>query len=280
MLDNNFINKYKTIPIAKYNSYASGKKKAYIQTPLHKHKEFEIISVTNGRANLIVSGENIVVNKGDIILISPLTPHSIEVEALTPFGHMCLCFDLSIIDNAKLVDAFEQNKIQATFCIKSESEHNKILTEYFSSIGTAITDYEKHWEMNVKGNLQLFFYYIMKNNLYSQAQPHTKDTLFCLKVLKYLEAHYNESINSKSISEVLYYNQSYFCRVFKKNFGTAFCNYLCLFRLSSAKVMLEDSDKSITDIAFDTGFSSVSYFIKCFKKQYGISPNSFRLSNK
>ncbi len=47
-------------------------------------------------------------------------------------------------------------------------------------------------------------------------------------------------------------------------------------RLEQAKVLLAETEKTIAEISFETGFSSPSYFIKCFKKKYGDSPGESR----
>jgi YesN/AraC family two-component response regulator len=107
----------------------------------------------------------------------------------------------------------------------------------------------------------------------------TRETKFCLRVLEYLEKHYKENLTSAEVARDLFYNQSYFCRLFKKNFGLCFSEYLILFRLNKAKYMLEDKTLSITDIAYETGFSTASYFIKVFHRENGVTPKRFREIN-
>ena len=47
-------------------------------------------------------------------------------------------------------------------------------------------------------------------------------------------------------------------------------------RVEKARRLLETTDKSISEIAYDTGFSAPSYFAKCFKDEYGKSPGEWR----
>jgi AraC-like DNA-binding protein len=51
-------------------------------------------------------------------------------------------------------------------------------------------------------------------------------------------------------------------------------------RLRRAAQMLEKTDFSISEILYDVGFASPSYFTKCFKQQFGISPTEFRRKQK
>lgn len=58
--------------------------------------------------------------------------------------------------------------------------------------------------------------------------------------------------------------------------GTSVSNFICQVRLKKAKELLENSSSSISDIAFDCGFSSTTYFNKCFRDQYGFTPGKIR----
>lgn len=116
----------------------------------------------------------------------------------------------------------------------------------------------------------------MKNNLTDKPQKKSKDEIFCKKALKYIDEHYFEDISSKEASYTLSYNQCYFCRTFKKNFGRSFSSYLNFYRISKARAFLENSEKSITEIALECGFNTPSYFSKRFKSELGILPSEYR----
>ena len=64
--------------------------------------------------------------------------------------------------------------------------------------------------------------------------------------------------------------------MFKSSSGMTIRAYANLLKLEDAKKLLSETDLSITEIALDTGFNDVSYFIKLFKKQFGISPLKYR----
>ena len=69
----------------------------------------------------------------------------------------------------------------------------------------------------------------------------------------------------------------YFCRVFKKSTGFGFSEYLTLYRLKQAEILLlEESTKSVSEIAYSCGFNDSNYFANRFKKIYGITPSKLR----
>ncbi|MGD1937070.1 MAG: helix-turn-helix domain-containing protein [Cyanophyceae cyanobacterium] len=67
-------------------------------------------------------------------------------------------------------------------------------------------------------------------------------------------------------------------RRFRKHFGMTVFEWLRMHRLERAQRYLQDQERSITQIAFQCGFSSASHFGQCFKKQFGRSPTDYRQS--
>jgi two-component system, response regulator YesN len=72
-------------------------------------------------------------------------------------------------------------------------------------------------------------------------------------------------------------NTSYLGYLFKKETGMFFNTYLLQFRVSRACYLLKNTDIKICDIARQVGFSSVSYFISCFRQQTSLSPKKYRI---
>lgn len=69
---------------------------------------------------------------------------------------------------------------------------------------------------------------------------------------------------------------SYFSRIFKHYMHTSFSDYVNLTRVNQAMRLLATTEKSITEIAYEVGFSSASYFIQIFHKLKYTSPKQFR----
>ena len=63
---------------------------------------------------------------------------------------------------------------------------------------------------------------------------------------------------------------------FKREFGTTVNTYLNNMRLNHAKKMLDDSTRTINEVALSSGFSDQSYFSKMFSKLYGMTPSDYR----
>ena len=103
--------------------------------------------------------------------------------------------------------------------------------------------------------------------------------LFTAKVLRYINENYSRQITSKEAAEALGYDQSYFCRNFKKNFHACFSDHLNMYRVAVARTMLEEESGSIAQIAAACGFHTPAHFSACFKKYVGILPSAYKTRN-
>lgn len=109
----------------------------------------------------------------------------------------------------------------------------------------------------------------------SNAVTSSKPTVGQL-VRKYVSENYTKKISVKDICDKLGYSKSTVLAAFKKEFGTTVNTYIANMRLSQAKKMLEDGERTINDIALSTGFTDQSYFSKVFSAKYGITPSDYR----
>ncbi|WP_010283701.1 response regulator transcription factor [Bacillus timonensis] len=101
-----------------------------------------------------------------------------------------------------------------------------------------------------------------------------------LKAQKYVQIHLGDKISLKEVADHLHLNPSYFSRMYKKETGEGFVEYVTKVKMAKAIELLDHSTKSVEQIAFALGFESKSYFLKTFKKYYGISPKSYRFKDK
>ena len=98
------------------------------------------------------------------------------------------------------------------------------------------------------------------------------------RALEHLESSLAEPPTLAEIAQPLKLHPTSFCRAFKQSTGLTPHRYSLLCRVNRAKEMMRDSDRTLTMIAFDCGFSSSAQFSVVFKRIEGIPPRSFRRS--
>lgn len=110
--------------------------------------------------------------------------------------------------------------------------------------------------------------------LEKRVQPQVSGNVHFKKLLDYVDTHYNEPLQLRTLSEQFFMNMSYCSELFKKMTGKNFSEYLTTIRMEAAMQMLQTNEYSIGAVAAKSGYSDYYYFCKVFKKYYGISPNS------
>ena len=95
-------------------------------------------------------------------------------------------------------------------------------------------------------------------------------------VLTYIQKHHSESVTIEQLAKIAHMSSSYFMSCFKQNFGLGAIEYLNQVRIRSACDLLRNTDRSISDIAFDTGFHNLSNFNRQFPTKVGCSHQTYR----
>ncbi|MDG0809957.1 helix-turn-helix transcriptional regulator [Cohnella rhizosphaerae] len=93
----------------------------------------------------------------------------------------------------------------------------------------------------------------------------------------YIDRHYAYELSLSAIADDYHISETYLSKIFKKQVGKTFSEYILELRMAQAVKLLERSDLNLDDIAGLVGFSNASYFSNVFKKQFGASPSSYRL---
>lgn len=99
---------------------------------------------------------------------------------------------------------------------------------------------------------------------------------FKIPVSEYIDAHYMENIRVGYLANMMGFSEGHFARIFRKEFGMTFVQYLTECRIQRSKELLSDTRIPIEQIAYRVGLNSYSYFCTCFKRFCGMSPGAYR----
>ena len=91
-------------------------------------------------------------------------------------------------------------------------------------------------------------------------------------MIDYIDLHLEDDIFIRNISAELGYSDYYLTKLFKKETGSSFKEYLRDKRLERSVSLLNDYNLSVSDVADRLKFSSTSYFIDSYKKKFGVTP--------
>jgi TolB-like protein/AraC-like DNA-binding protein len=89
----------------------------------------------------------------------------------------------------------------------------------------------------------------------------------------------NERFGVSELAEAVNMSRSNLLRKIKKETGLSASQFIRQIRLARAKVLLEDTDLSISEISYEVGFANTSYFTKCFREDFSYPPGKVRKSS-
>ena len=124
----------------------------------------------------------------------------------------------------------------------------------------------KTWLMNYFKSMLSFV-----NEIYGQTKRKE-----ILDAFKYVTMNIERKITLDEVSSHLYLNPSYFSRLFKKEAGETFVEYVTKMKIARAKELLEQTADSVGKICERLGYDNQSYFIKIFKNYVGVTPIEYR----
>jgi AraC-like DNA-binding protein len=104
------------------------------------------------------------------------------------------------------------------------------------------------------------------------------DSLKMHKVLEYALQKYKEDITIHEVAKLINLSDSAFCRYFKSRTQKSFLNFVIEMRLNEACKLLKETEKSIIDICYESGFKNLSNFNRLFRNKFKENPNTYRRS--
>lgn len=235
---------------------------------LHWHEYFELIYYYDCSVRCNVNGDNIYMKSGDLYFLTPFDFH--KTENLRQDGSIAF---INVSFSSDFLDKDVSEKIGSAYYIKGEKLDNKILT--------LLEMVENKDGMLSRGNIKRILNVLVAlitriGDPIAISKDFSYRSDMLRKVFEYISSNFAREINLSDVAEYFHLTPSYFSSWFSTNAGCTFIQYLTTFRLKFAKQLLQSTDLSVTQICFDCGFTSLSHFLRVFKKHYGVSPSKLR----
>jgi len=95
-------------------------------------------------------------------------------------------------------------------------------------------------------------------------------------VAQYINKHLSRSLHIKELADEACMSEPNFYRTFKNTFGMTPVDYINQQRISLASQLLRTTNRCLADISIECGFNNLTYFMKLFRREIGISPTQYR----
>lgn len=268
-------------PFSTYHIENAGRS---FQIPVHWHDEFEIIYVRNGFLTVSISGESYIGKTGDAFVVSPGNLHLMGSQTGT-VDYYTFLFPLKYISfrtddmlDEKLLEPLNSGHLMICPRVKDTA---KELCEQLIEIYEAKKDESESkitTQVRTKIILLQFILEMWKKGFVIENDTSGRNTVE-KEMVSYIQQNFTGKISLREFGEQFHLSEKYISRYFKEHFHITLSQYVTYLRLEHAKQLLQDTDIPVTDVAMQSGYQNVSYFIRSFQKAYAVSPLKYRKNN-
>lgn len=265
-------------PFSTYHIENAGRS---FQIPVHWHDEFEIIYVRSGFLTVSISGESYIGKTGEAFVVSPGNLHLMGSQSGT-VDYYTFLFPLKYISfrtddmlDEKLLEPLNSGHLMICPRVKDTA---KELCEQLIKIYEAKNDESESkitTQVRTKIILLQFILHMWENGFIIENDKSGRNTVE-KEMISYIQQSFTGEISLKEFGEQFHLSEKYVSQYFKEHFHITLSKYVTYLRLEHAKQLLQNSDIPVTEVAMLSGYQNVSYFIRSFKKTYGVSPLKYR----
>ena len=256
-----------------------------IHVPWHWHEEVEFSLIRQGRLRVTLSGQQYTVEPGEAFFLNANVLHAMEpadpAEPVVWDSHMLHPmllggFSKSVFD-AKYVAPVLRNKRFDLIRFSGETQRQQTVLELLRQVSDVQEqEFREFRTRNLFSEIWLLLLQEMRE-LEQQAgvqRPVNQERIRMM--LEFIHTHYREKLTLEQIAAAAIVSKRECLRCFQSCIGKTPFAYLLDYRLQTAEQLLRTTDKSVTEIALDTGFSGSAYFTKLFRELRQMTPSQYR----
>ncbi len=254
--------------------------------PMHNHSFDELVIILKGTAIHVFDEQEFPVKSGDVFVVARNRMH--QYQSMHGLALANILFDAK----ALMMEQWDIRALpgfHALFSLEPafRSQHNfqsrlQLSERQLNRVNEIIHDLTRETETRNPG------YRVMAKGFFMQLAVHlsrcysdepTEESIDLLRLgdaIAHIETHYAEKISLNELAEKSHLSKRHFLRIFHECIGRSPIDHLMHVRIQKAADLLRHTDRTITDIAFDCGFSDGNYFTRCFRKTTNETPRQYR----
>lgn len=235
---------------------------------VHWHEFYEFEIILSGTGEILFNNKIFPIKPGTTSLTTPVDFH--ELNITSPLHILCIQFSTESISKDILARFCSLEK-NIFYCNRNQTERtvsfiNLLKDNFYNEVPSDI------YVSRLLETLLLSFEkdFTTSENKYEHAPNPIQ------KAIVYIKSHFAENPQLSDIADMLFLNKYYFCKLFKETVGENYKDYLRKLKIHHAYGLLQHTNMSITQICFESGYSSQSTFNRDFKTFFGVSPRDIR----
>ena len=240
--------------------------------PFHWHDELQITWISEGELEYCINGDKFRLGSDKLLLIQSHQLHSSHTTT-SDVKTLCINFTPEIFHPLIL-----KKYIQPMLDSHAFAYSLLLLKPYQITMLKKFQNWKQEplGYFSVMNFLSQVFEEILKEFEEDTETSDREETRLFHEMLGFVHANYAQFLSVKDIADSAILNKNRCTALFKKYTNMSPIKYLNKYRLYTAKNMILNTDKSISDISADVGYNQISHFIEQFRINYGMSPLKYR----
>ena len=256
-----------------------------------KHTEVELNYLEQGRLTYLFWGERITVESGRPALFWATTPHQIvEYENVTSYTVITL--PLPWLLNWALPDNLIKRILSGRLVQEADSSQSyadkTIFGRWYEDINYNSTRFHEVVLLEIKARLLRLAANLTDDNTRPDGQSAdgtrrpvgTQSTNKIEPMAKFIAQNYTKPIHVADVAKTVSLHPDYAGDLFRRTFGITLNNFIIQHRVQHAQRMLVTTNEKIVEVAYASGFNSLSRFNVAFKSLCGCTPRKYRTSHQ
>lgn len=269
------------LPIACYETTISENLNGHI--PFHWHEELQFVLVIKGAATFQINEAKMTVQEGEGLFINSGCLHMAIDQNNSGCIYICLNVSPNFVLAQELLSTFVTPYTEATnlpflHLAPKDPWANNILSSILK-IHQLIKQSPAYYEIDISVHLTLIWKNLIINGApleYEQTELVKSQRM--KQMLNWIHLHYAEKILLDDIARAGQLSRSECCRYFKRTLKKTPLNYVTAYRIQKSLLLLQQAESTVTDVAYQVGFNSTSYFIDTFRKSLKMTPLAYKKS--
>ena len=246
---------------------------------LHSHDYWEILLVTDGSLIHTMNGYAFSMKIGDACFIRPTDEHYFTFDSAQKVKTLTFLVKNEYMQK---ICALYGDKLYDELSVSRNLIKERMPAEFITSITPTILSIQSN---ALDSSSRLFQTKIILNRIidrfiFSAYNLKEQNPNWLNDFLTQLNTPHLYFEDVADLAKNTPYSYSRLSRIFKKHTGYTIVEYISSVKINMAKEAFLYTDKTIAEIARETGFSSISHFNRTFKRFIGTSPREFRKANK
>jgi len=243
----------------------------------HVHNAIEISVVKNGSITMLYGGTPVTIKSNHLIIHWGMLPHQLlerTEDAYVVGLHLPLTWMLQWDIESTLLARLLGLEFLIEPPRESPCSDLKLLQDWNRLLSN--NDKLSHEIVLIEVRARLLRLAQTQSDIpvYNVSEAHASHTFF--RALQYIIIHFRESIQLSDIAKSVRISSRHLTRIFHQNTGQTINTYITRMRLYHAMRLLVTTDRTVTDIMYDSGFSCTTHFYKAFREQTGKTPRQYR----